>query len=306
MLLRSVRRLINYFYDFPAKVREVLYLKSYSLMRQYAISGEIASIHIGKESVVHLKDGRSFYYNPSSKIDRLYSLPFAGNFESNETEVCRKIVKLGNVCFDVGASYGWYSTLFSKLVGSEGHVYAFEPVKSNFESLKKNILLNNFSNVTANKLALGESCGSDTIFVSDVDTSGSLQLRDYKHSYVKEDVVITTIDKYVEDQVLVKIDFIKADIEGAELLMLRGAQGILVRCRPILFLEIQSHSTKLFNYSTYDVVAYLLDLGYRQYIVRAGHLVIAETVCHEKDYNFFFIHSEKIHLYGDVLSSIDV
>lgn len=300
-LFGMARKIVNYFYNFPEVIKEKIYVKSYELVRYYAVNGDISSIQVGEKSIVTLKDGRSYNYDPCSRIDRLYSLPFKGEFEAGETELCRKIIKNGDVCVDVGASFGWYTILFSNLVGVNGHVHAFEPVRLNYNSLSENIDLNKISNITANNVALGESNRGAKIFVSDVDTSGSLKLRDYRRSYLEEHVVVTTLDGYVGGNMIPAVDFIKADIEGAELLMLRGAREVIAKHLPILFLEIQAHSTALFNYSPADIMGFLCDLGYDRYVNKGGFLSDAKNIYEGKEYNFFFVHSTKKGLCQDLL-----
>ncbi|NIN35661.1 MAG: hypothetical protein GTO60_11480, partial [Gammaproteobacteria bacterium] len=88
------------------------------------------------------------------------------------------------------------------------------------------------------------------------------------------------------------IDFIKADIEGAELLMLKGAKETLKRYHPILMLEIQSHSTKLFGYKPEDVFDFLHEIGYAGfYVTQQGNLELClpgKQYHHLPDYNFIF------------------
>src|SRR5438552_3753704 len=82
---------------------------------------------------------------------------YLGEYEPTISGIFRKIINPGDICLDIGANIGWYSTLFQKLVGKEGEVHAFEPVPPIFEHLKRNIRLNELpGNVRLNNLALGD------------------------------------------------------------------------------------------------------------------------------------------------------
>ena len=77
-----------------------------------------------------------------------------GKYEQNETFLFKKIIKEGWNILDIGANFGWYSLHFSKMVGNNGNVYAFEPIEQTYDELKSNLSLNNATNVKTFKFAL--------------------------------------------------------------------------------------------------------------------------------------------------------
>jgi len=247
--------------------------------------------------VFTLTDGSQFRLNLSKAAGWLYSVPFTGTFEKKETSYVRKIVQPGWVCLDVGACFGWYSVLLSRAVGERGQVHAFEPVRPNFECLADNITLNGSTNVRLNNVALGDRPGRLELFLPHEGVSASFQ----PHSSISKCTVletdVTTLDSYTEQAGLIRLDFLKADIEGAELRLLKGGHKTLQRFKPTLLLEIQAHSTRLFGHEPTEVFNFLEDLGYSaNYLAQDGTLTPVDMGRFDflPDYNFVFVHSSPI------------
>lgn len=269
-------------------------LSAYSQMMNSVRGTPVSNISFGANGCVYsLEDGRKFLFDPSRSAGWLYSVPYSGVFEQKETEFVRRTVQAGWVCFDVGACFGWYSVLFNQKVGDSGQTHAFEPVPSNRECLMSNLELNAASgNVKVNPFALGQEPGATKIYVPNDGVSGSLQA----HAKLKDcqviEIEISTLDSYVATNSLQRLDFIKADIEGAEFPMLKGAEETLRKYHPMLMLEIQAHSTRLFGYEPEDIFRWLKELGYKPYyvgtnyeLVECGHLWDGSNL---PDYNFVF------------------
>jgi len=138
--------------------------------------------------------------------------------------------KLGDFVFDIGAYVGDTALWFSKAVGPQGKVYAFEPEPSNFEKLKANIERSKVTNVIPLQLALSENEGEMQI------ASGG------RSSAIREtagdtSVKVTTVGKFVEANKLPRVDFIKMDVEGHELKVLAGAKETIKTFKPSLALS---------------------------------------------------------------------
>mgnify|MGYP003393695264 CR=1 FL=1 len=144
--------------------------------------------------------------------------------EKESTELFKKIIKPGMTVIDIGAHIGYFTRLFSKLVGEKGKVFAFEADPINFNFLKMNTAyLNN--TVIINK-AVSEQNG-EISFYHIPDSTGC-------HSVIKpirpaEKITIPaiTIDSIITEYNVAKVDVIKMDIEGGELLALAGMQNLL-------------------------------------------------------------------------------
>jgi len=123
---------------------------------------------------------------------------------------------------DVGAFRGWYTVLAGKLVGLEGHVYAFEPEPGNFQVLWRVCLLSGLRNLTLYKLALSDKDGIERMYISEYPSMHSIVLR---RGGSVIDVKSIRLDTLVSLGAIPRLDLVKVDVEGAELKVLRGAKS---------------------------------------------------------------------------------
>jgi FkbM family methyltransferase len=148
--------------------------------------------------------------------------------------ILSRLIREGDVVFDIGANIGQSACRYSKLAGSTGKVFSFEPVKSNFQLLNKMKKILRLKNVATFNLAIGENSGIACIYIPImknsnivVGTRASLRYseNEYKNaSFRREDVKSKTIDELVMKLNLDRLDVIKSDTEGNELNVLRGGQ----------------------------------------------------------------------------------
>jgi len=136
--------------------------------------------------------------------------------------------KEDDVVFDVGAYVGDTALWFSRLVRHRGKVYAFEPEPENFRKL--NLERNRTQNIVPLPLALSDDEGEMVIF-----GSGSSATVANDDNGIP--VMVTTIGKIVKDNNLTRIDFIKMDVEGHELNVLKGAAETIKTFEPSLALS---------------------------------------------------------------------
>lgn len=145
------------------------------------------------------------------------------SYEPMTTKIISKLIKDGDVVVDVGANIGYYTLLFSRLVGKNGVVYAFEPGPTNFEFLEKNIELNGYKNIVAEKKAVSDTAGIIKLYMHETNPGGHTIKNAYEN-LKSIDVESITLQNYFSDK---KICFIKVDVEGAEDLVLKGAGRII-------------------------------------------------------------------------------
>lgn len=148
-----------------------------------------------------------------------------GVFGEYETKLVKDLVKPGMTVVDVGANIGYFTVIFSKLVGNTGKVYAFEPDPYNYDILSKNIKLNNLSNVILIPKALSNFPGKIKLFLDKTNLGNmSFAAQNISDDGGEIEVEAVTLDSYLGGQ---KVDFIKIDVQGAEGLVLGGAKNTL-------------------------------------------------------------------------------
>jgi FkbM family methyltransferase len=158
-----------------------------------------------------------------------------GTYEPTQTRLFQEFVKLGDVVYDVGAHFGYYTLLSSKLVGAGGRVLAFEPSPANLARLYRHINLNGRKNVQVLELAVSDHEG-----IAHFETrtgSGVGHLADDGPLEVK----LTTLDSLSQfplPQVM------KIDVEGAEVGVLNGAKALFAKCKPVIFLSLHGDDLK--------------------------------------------------------------
>lgn len=204
------------------------------------------------------KDGRKFSVNLKSGV--FSSLYFLGEYERSVTQIITPLVREGDVCLDVGANFGWYSTLFQRHVGTTGEVHSFEPVLSTYEELSNNIsLMKSSSNVFVNNLALSDESGEVTMNLFEGLSPGHASLS----AHERDDAVsfkcrAVTLDSYLNENKVREVNFVKVDIEGAELMFLKGAENLFKQAvPPIWLMEMALNQSKNFGYYPDDLISFM-------------------------------------------------
>ena len=161
------------------------------------------------------------------------SLQKYGEFSVSEQQLFAQIVRPGMLVVEVGANIGAHTIDLARMVGLDGEVHAFEPQRIVFQTLCANLALNQCVNVFARQMALGASAGS--IMVPPVQPSernnfGGISLGEFAGG---EPVVLNTLDSLD----LPACHFIKADVEGMEVDVLKGAEKTIDIYRPLMYVE---------------------------------------------------------------------
>lgn len=153
-----------------------------------------------------------------------------GSYELEKQRLMAQMVKPGTVVFDIGANVGFYTLLASSLVGEGGRVYAFEPLAGNIDYLERHLKMNAAHNVTLFQAAVSDREGIASFQQGDSNSMGRL---DEKGTIAVE---IVSLDELFFKGVLPLPDYMKIDVEGAELSVLKGARHILEKRSPTIFL----------------------------------------------------------------------
>jgi len=182
----------------------------------------------------------------------------------------RPLIPADAVVLDVGAHAGQYAKLFARLARG-GKVYAIEPQSYARRILSAAIRLNRLRNVEILPLAVGSAPGTATLTIP-IKASGSYgfglaHLGPHRRagSVETETVEVTTLDALVARLDLVRLDFIKADIEGWEQAMVEGGRSTLARFKPALLIELNEEHLNRAGGSVVALWRLLGALGYRAY-----------------------------------------
>jgi FkbM family methyltransferase len=209
----------------------------------------------------------------------LIDAPYTGLWrELDEVSVMQRFVRRGETVFDIGANIGLHSILLSHLVGAEGRLHAFEPNAELVPALERT--LSGLGNATLHTIALSDKDDESTLFVPPDDSMASLKdwTADNALGGEGEPRLVRCqqrrMDDLVGDGVLPQPDFIKCDVEGAELLVFQGGEKTLERAEaPLILFEVNKFASRGFGYDVSgakDFLASLKSPRYEFFKVGAG------------------------------------
>lgn len=170
-----------------------------------------------------------------------------GEFSEGECILLTRMLRPGAVVIEAGANMGVMTVPMARRVGDGGLIYAFEPQLAIFQQLCANLALNDLMNVQAFHAGCGET--AETLKLVRLNPARehnyggfSLDRLSGAHGI---DVPVHRLDDVVNPP---RLRLLKADVEGMELAVIRGAAGLIARFRPILYLETsEAHSRALFE-----------------------------------------------------------
>ncbi len=196
--------------------------------------------------------------------------------------ILRRLIPRDGIVIDVGAHAGQYSKLFATLA-DRGFVYSVEPGSYARLILRIALCANRLRNVAILPMALGERSGVMTLKMP-VKRSGAygfglshLGPTDRSERMAAEIVPLATLDDVIAELRLERLDFIKADIEGWEMHMIRGGSASLRRFKPALLLEMTERGFARAGDTLAGAWQVLEELGYRAYVARGDTLVALEA-----------------------------
>jgi FkbM family methyltransferase len=206
--------------------------------------------------------GCQFQLDLANYIDELI---FWERYEPRTIDSWREAIRAGMVVLDVGANIGLFTLLAAK---AGAQVHAFEPNPPTRERLERNLSLNAFaSGVRVHPVALSDHSGTATLF-DDIRrgegryNDGVASLSQANAAGKGTSIDLCTLDEVADQTGIDRVDWIKMDIQGAELPALRGARRVLERNRPRLLLELDGECARSFGWDPTDLVRFLGDISY--------------------------------------------
>ena len=190
---------------------------------------------------------------------------FWGTYEPEQSQAFQRVIRPGDVVFDVGAHYGYYTLLSSALTGAGGRVFAFEPSPRNIPHLKKHVQINHCQNVEVLDLALSDHEGKARFDNQAGSGTGHLSAAG------QIEVAVTTLDTMAAQKSAPNI--LKIDCEGAEVEVLKGGEKTIRSAKPAIFLSTHGEALKTACF------ALLKDWGYSPSCLHGDdYLWVQETV----------------------------
>jgi FkbM family methyltransferase len=246
-----------------------------------------------------VKSDEGFWYvgDVTDTRDLAYGILYHGNVEKEESGLVKRILqkmllnqnKLN--FYDIGANTGYYGVMAAYLGNGTVQTFSFEPLAECVWSIEQSSKLNSLeSKIRIFQTALGDKPGSATLYVSG---SGSTLHQDFlgNTDAPQQTVPVEALDNVVAKHALPNPDFIKIDVEGHELAVLRGAEKTVSQSHPVLFVEIAKTLKNLgrtFKNPEYENTFELLESwGYVIYCLDGAKLLPA-------DRNFY---SDGVHMF---------
>jgi FkbM family methyltransferase len=187
-----------------------------------------------------------------------------GTYEKPIQNILTKLLHSGDVVYDIGANYGFFSLLAAKMVQQPGQVYAFEPVPQNAAMIQLNARLNSFHHVKVIALAVSDKEETQQIWLTHHPGGATLTsigvIPPDKVSKLK--VKTVSIDILIDRGELHPPSLMKIDVEGAELLVLHGMSKTLRKYTPIVIYEIDDSDEQSFSRKIEQAESLLKTFGY--------------------------------------------
>jgi FkbM family methyltransferase len=246
-----------------------------------------------------MRDGTELYLDVRSRSE--VKSFWSGDYDIPGIRLLKNLLPPDGVMLDVGANIGLVTVAIAQYLRNQhapGRVIAFEPVESNFARLRQNVEVNQLQNaVTLVNVGLGSERERVRISMEDMDgaeTGNAVLLAGLLADDKKwrlSTIQIERLDDLAENLKLHRLDLIKADVEGAEVMFMRGAAKMIARFRPVLFGEFNSCFIQRFGHSVREAAEMLHPLGYHAFQVRKGCPWSLPEV-HDGDMDVLFVPDE--------------
>jgi FkbM family methyltransferase len=188
-------------------------------------------------------------------------------YERHDLLGVKRFVRKGATVFDLGANIGYCSAHFATMVGPGGRVFAFEPSPTCLRTLVKIERLDRNHIIKVVPKAISDKCRAALYYETEATISHGFGRIDERpsvsHNVTQEVIVdVTSLDEFCAENEIVRVDFIKLDVEGAELDALHGMERVLASKQPPMLLIEMTGSNGSQNNS---INTLLSKHGYRSY-----------------------------------------
>lgn len=223
-------------------------------------------------SIVNYDDGLAMHVDTGSFLE--WYIYFYGAFRPEVSKLLNRMLRPGHVAIDIGANIGMHSVIMGNRVGPTGRVFSFEPDPHPFGRLKRNLALNGLDFVECHQAALSAKSEKRKFFLHDDSIGNYANASFYSDNIGKDtgsiDVDVLSLDDFVAQKALARLDVIKLLAQGEEWNVLQGGRETIQRFRPKIFFLYEPSYWHRQNLKLMDAVAFFKQYGYTTYVVEFG------------------------------------
>ena len=218
---------------------------------------------------------------------------------NSELRLQQMLLKRGDIFLDVGANHGTFTLHAARLVGEEGRAIAVEPQPRLAEALRRSKELNELRQVSVIEAAVSDEAGQAMFSVP----QGSSGVGSLFEAHARQasrasriSVATKTFAQIVEETGASRLSLVKIDVEGAELMVFRGARSVLLDQKPFLWFEVNPKALGLAGVTPASLLAFLSELGYCAFYEVSS---VVAGICAEPDEfdqlkNLLAVHTERL------------
>jgi FkbM family methyltransferase len=223
-------------------------------------------------TIVDYDDGLKMHVDTHSFCE--WYIFFYGAYRPRVSELLNRMLKPGDVAFDIGANIGMHSVIMANRVGPTGRVVSFEPDPHPHARLRANLALNGLDFVDTRRAALSNKSGKTTFYLHD-DSIGnyanaSLHAENVGKSTRTVEVDLYSLDDFIAQNPVPRLDVIKLLAQGEEWNVLQGALRTIERCRPSIFFLYEPSYWQRQGRQLMDAVTFFKGYGYTTYAIEFG------------------------------------
>jgi FkbM family methyltransferase len=237
----------------------------------------------------------------AGSFQRLYKTGRLG-VDYQDIYFLKNLVRPGDYCIDIGAHLGYFTIELSRICGNNGHVYAIEPMTKFFNTLKAIIDSRNLKNITLYPYAMG----GDSAFVE----MGIPRVNNVKKFAYARVMRSSTFLEYVESEKvknvygdelfrdLPRVDFIKCDVEGLELMVLKSFVEVIGKHKPVILCELSDPQERE------TILSLLNPFSYRLYYLENKKLkeLTPDSAVAPVSHNHYFIPDNRLQTLAHLFS----
>ncbi len=226
---------------------------------------------------------------------RQYYVRAVPRFWEAEVEPITQIVKPGDVAIDLGANIGWYTCVLARLVGEEGKVLAVEPIPVTFELLSSVVERLGLRNVELFNCAVSDQIGTGIMELPKFEYGGTnfymAHLITSGPDHAMKDrieVPLRSLDSFVDGGKAAAVTFVKCDVEGHELAVIKGAEKFFRQSKPVMMIEVAG-TAAMQDDPQNEFFSLMRFYGYEAYWFDGKHL--RKRMTGHWSVNYFFLQS---------------